>query len=74
MAGILCWEVDVFSFLGWVILSLWQMLSVTSLRGLLGLLAWLSASHQELPKQPAALVWHVAITTLLPRQLRIINW
>lgn len=49
-------ETDVFSFLGRVILSLCQMLSVTSLRELLRPLAWLSMSHEELHKQPTAVL------------------
>lgn len=44
--GILHLEVAMFSFLGWVILSLCQMLSVTSLRELLRPLALLLVSHE----------------------------
>lgn len=54
--GILRSEAAVFSFLGWVILSLCQMLSVTSLRELLRPLASLSVSHKELHKQSTAVL------------------
>lgn len=49
-------ETNMLSFLGWVILSLCQMMSVTSLRELLRPLAWLSMSHKELHKQPTAVL------------------
>lgn len=49
-------EAPLFSFLGWVILSLCQMLSVTSLKELLGPLASLSVSHKELHKQSTAVL------------------
>lgn len=56
LLGILHLEAARFSFLGWFILSLCQMPSVTILRELLGPMASLSMSRKELHKQPTAVL------------------
>lgn len=56
LLGILHSEAAVLSFLGWVILSLCQMLSVTNLKELLRPLASLSLSQEELHKQSTAIL------------------